>query len=311
MDREDVVIGAGAAEPDRAVAARDLGQIPDLAVERGRPLGLAHFDLDAADAAHCGLHFSPNPRLPAFSSGPRWPGRAARELRLRDSGGDRRLGLPVWAQTKFRRTPCERTEPPPRAADRAADIADRVAALDWSVMATDLDAHGCAVTAPLLTADECEALAALYPADAPFRSRVIMARHGFGRGEYKYFAYPLPELDRGAAHRALSAARRDRQPLERGDGHRGPLSGEPRAFLERCHKAGQPQADAAAAAVRSRRLQLPAPGPLRRACVSAAGDGAAVAAGHRFLRRRVRADRAAPAHAVARRGRAARARARR
>jgi hypothetical protein len=56
-----------------------------------------------------------------------------------------------------------------------------------------LDAQGCATTVPLLTAEQCAALAQTYASDAPFRSRVVMARHGFGRGEYKYFAYPLPE----------------------------------------------------------------------------------------------------------------------
>ena len=110
------------------------------------------------------------------------------------------------------------------------DIAARIEALDWAAMASSLDAQGCAVTGPLLTADECAALAARYPEDALFRSRVIMARHGFGRGEYKYFAYPLPDLVAGAAHRALSAARRDRQSLERGDGHRCPLSARPRGL---------------------------------------------------------------------------------
>jgi len=61
-------------------------------------------------------------------------------------------------------------------------VATRVAELDWTAMALSLDADGCAQTGPLLTADECEALAASYPSDAPFRSRVVMARHGFGRG---------------------------------------------------------------------------------------------------------------------------------
>ena len=60
-------------------------------------------------------------------------------------------------------------------------VATRVAELDWTVMATNLDAHGSAQTGPLLTADECETLAASYPSDPPFRSRVMMARHGFGQ----------------------------------------------------------------------------------------------------------------------------------
>jgi hypothetical protein len=72
------------------------------------------------------------------------------------------------------------------------DIAGKVAALDWPRVAADLDAQGCAVVGPLLSASECAALAALYPQEQGFRSRVIMSRHGFGRGEYKYFSYPLP-----------------------------------------------------------------------------------------------------------------------
>jgi hypothetical protein len=77
--------------------------------------------------------------------------------------------------------------------NQTTTIAERVAALDWDAMAADLDAHGCA-TCALLTPAECAALADTYGADEGFRSRVIMARHGFGRGEYKYFAYPLPDV---------------------------------------------------------------------------------------------------------------------
>jgi hypothetical protein len=70
---------------------------------------------------------------------------------------------------------------------------ERVAQMDWAQAEADLDDQGCALLPSLLTPGECESLAGLYAAEEPFRSRVVMERHGFGRGEYKYFAYPLPE----------------------------------------------------------------------------------------------------------------------
>jgi hypothetical protein len=75
----------------------------------------------------------------------------------------------------------------------ARSLAIPIGAIDWARIAADLDAHGCATTGRLLSAQQCTELAENYATDAPFRSRVVMARHGFGRGEYKYFAYPLPE----------------------------------------------------------------------------------------------------------------------
>ena len=77
----------------------------------------------------------------------------------------------------------------------AADFASlkrRVENYDWDAIGSDLDAFGCAVLAKLLTANECDRMASLYANDERFRSQVNMARHGFGRGEYKYFKYPLP-----------------------------------------------------------------------------------------------------------------------
>ena len=128
---------------------------------------------------------------------------------------------------------------PCAAASAAAAVADRVAALDWAAMAADLDGHGCALTGPLLDAQECAALAAAYPSDDLFRSRVIMARHGFGRGEYKYFAYPLPETIaalRTALYPPLAEiANRWNEAM--GIAVRYPR--EHAAFLTRCHKAGQ------------------------------------------------------------------------
>ena len=70
---------------------------------------------------------------------------------------------------------------------------DRVAALDWAAIATDLNAQGFAQTGTVLDPDACRAVAALYDDDRRFRSTVVMARHGFGRGEYRYFANPLPK----------------------------------------------------------------------------------------------------------------------
>jgi len=119
------------------------------------------------------------------------------------------------------------------------DISARVDALDWPQIEADLDAQGCAVLKQLLTPEQCCALVALYPDDAQFRSRVVMGRHGFGRGEYKYFAYPLPELIaqlRPALYARLQGiANRWNEAM--GIAIRYPA--QHAAFLQRCHDAGQ------------------------------------------------------------------------
>ena len=76
----------------------------------------------------------------------------------------------------------------------AETIAERLSSIAWERVESDLNEYGGAVLEQLLTPDECESLTAIYPDDAAFRSRVVMAQHGFGRGEYKYFRYPLPKL---------------------------------------------------------------------------------------------------------------------
>jgi uncharacterized protein len=119
------------------------------------------------------------------------------------------------------------------------DIAARIAGLDWSEIATQLDAHGCATTGALLRADECAALSAGYDSDGLYRSRVIMSRHGFGRGEYKYFAYPLPEpiaALRTALYPPLAGVA-NRWNQQMGLDQRYPA--EHAAWLTRCHAAGQ------------------------------------------------------------------------
>ena len=83
----------------------------------------------------------------------------------------------------------------------AAEIEARLAWTDWAEVSADLDQQGWARLPALLEPDACGSLADLYDQEAPFRSRVVMARHGFGRGEYRYFAYPLPDLVQGLRQR--------------------------------------------------------------------------------------------------------------
>jgi hypothetical protein len=116
---------------------------------------------------------------------------------------------------------------------------DRLKAIDWAEVSAQLDAGGAAVIEGLVPAAECEPLVALYGDERRFRSRIVMARHGFGRGEYKYFSYPLPEpIERlrtalypplaefaNRWHEALGVAARFPESLA--------------AYLRRCHGAGQ------------------------------------------------------------------------
>jgi uncharacterized protein len=111
--------------------------------------------------------------------------------------------------------------------------------IDWARVARDLDVQGSGVIERLISPGECAALAALYPNDALFRSRVVMARHGFGRGEYKYFAYPLPGLVatlRTTLYPELAAVA-NRWNREMGIGVRFP--DEHAKFIKRCHAADQ------------------------------------------------------------------------
>jgi len=106
-------------------------------------------------------------------------------------------------------------------------------------MAATLDGHGYAVTGPLLSSEECRSLSEAYAEERLFRSRVIMARHGFGRGEYKYFAYPLPALvaDMRAALYPPLATIANRWHEQMGREDRFPDSHA--EYLARCHEAGQ------------------------------------------------------------------------
>ena len=83
---------------------------------------------------------------------------------------------------------------PTRVSIAAENGAERLNALDWQCISQELENQGSVVLERLASADECRALAAMYFKDEFFRSRVVMGRHGFGRGEYKYFNYPLPDV---------------------------------------------------------------------------------------------------------------------
>jgi hypothetical protein len=121
----------------------------------------------------------------------------------------------------------------------AIDIGTRAAAYDWASIAAHLDAHGWAALPSLLTATETAAIAGLYDDDRAFRSHVVMARHGFGRGEYKYFTYPLPprigDVRTALYPRLVPIANRWNETM--GIEVRYPETHAD--FIARCHQAGQ------------------------------------------------------------------------
>lgn len=117
--------------------------------------------------------------------------------------------------------------------------ATKQTAIDWPAIGDSLDARGFAIIERLLTPEQCGAVATMYPDDACFRSHIHMARHGFGRGEYKYFAYPLPDLvaeKRSALYPPLAEIA-NRWNTDLGIDVRFPTDHV--AFLKRCHDAGQ------------------------------------------------------------------------
>jgi len=118
-------------------------------------------------------------------------------------------------------------------------IKERLASVAWDRVSAELDERGWATTGQLLIPAEREALTAAYKQDSLFRSTVVMARHGFGRGEYRYFAYPLAEII-GALRqelyvRLLPVANDWRGRLGQGD----PFPAQYEDYLEQCHSAGQ------------------------------------------------------------------------
>jgi hypothetical protein len=118
-------------------------------------------------------------------------------------------------------------------------IADPVAEIDWCETEASLDERGYAVTPPLLSTAECRELAALYDQADAFRSRVIMQRHAFGRGEYQYFRYPLPALIEQLRHaiypHLATVANHWSERLHEEVGFPPSLG----AYLAQCHAAGQ------------------------------------------------------------------------
>lgn len=122
---------------------------------------------------------------------------------------------------------------------KSSSIPEQVAALDWPAIISNLDEYGCANTGPLLMPQACAALVESYDSDRLFRSRIIMARHGFGRGEYKYFAYPLPQIVAALRHSLYPSLAQVANRWNKALGIDLTYPATHAAYLKRCHAAGQ------------------------------------------------------------------------
>ena len=118
-------------------------------------------------------------------------------------------------------------------------IEQRIASLDWPGLARSLDAQGSAVVERLLSPEECDSISTLYNQERGFRSRVIMGRHGFGRGEYRYFSYPLPDLVAGLRATLYPRLVETANRWNAGMGIAVRYPEDHAEFLDRCHAAGQ------------------------------------------------------------------------
>ena len=117
--------------------------------------------------------------------------------------------------------------------------ADRVARLDWKSIIADLDGHGYAVVGPLISPEQCAELAACYDTPGIFRSHVVMGRHGYGRGEYRYFSYPLPPVISGLRNALYPPLAHIANRWNESMGIEVRYPKGHKAFLDRCHDAGQ------------------------------------------------------------------------
>lgn len=118
-------------------------------------------------------------------------------------------------------------------------IQERIAALDWVRIYGELDDRGWATTGAVLDRDECDYLAGLYEKGGRFRSRVVMARHGFGQGEYRYFAYPLPDKVVAIRRELYCRVLRTANAWRPGLGGGAPFPADHSEYIDRCHDAGQ------------------------------------------------------------------------
>jgi uncharacterized protein len=114
-----------------------------------------------------------------------------------------------------------------------------IAALDWTRIEADLNQRGYATTGRLLSPEQCRELSGDYDRDDVYRSKVVMARHGFGRGEYKYYRYPLPDVIAELRQTLYPRLAGIANAWEESLGRKSDYPEEHKAYLERCHKAGQ------------------------------------------------------------------------
>ena len=116
---------------------------------------------------------------------------------------------------------------------------DRISRYDWNQIDTAISTNGAAVLEKLLTAKECQLIAGLYSEEEHFRRHIIMARHGFGKGEYRYFKYPLPKLIAGLRTTLYSRLAPIANQWSERMGEEARFPAEHVDFLKRCHDRGQ------------------------------------------------------------------------